>query len=87
MLASLVVAITVIPALSLLLLPRRIRERQPPVVAWTRIRYEALLRQAMQAPRLVIAVAAGLTAAGIALLPFFGATFLLSCRKATSLSI
>jgi CzcA family heavy metal efflux pump len=75
-LASLVVAITVIPALSLLLLPRRIRERQPPVVAWTRIRYEALLRQAMQAPRLVIAVAAGLTAAGIALLPFFGATFL-----------
>jgi CzcA family heavy metal efflux pump len=75
-LASLVVAVTVTPALSLLLLPQRSREREPPVLEWTRRRYEAGLRRIIGAPRLAIAAAALLTAGGLALLPFFGATFL-----------
>jgi CzcA family heavy metal efflux pump len=75
-LASLVVAVTITPALSLLLLPQRAREGEPPVLHWTRARYERGLRWIIGAPRLAIAAAAALTAGGVALLPFFGATFL-----------
>ncbi len=75
-LASLVVALTVTPALSLIFLPQRTSEREPPVLHWTRRRYEALLRRVVEAPRLAILGAGVLTAAGLALFPFFGATFL-----------
>src|SRR5216684_1512002 len=75
-LASLVVALTVTPALSLIFLPQRTREREPPVLHWTRRRYEALLHRVVAAPRLAILGAGILTAAGLALFPFFGATFL-----------
>lgn len=75
-LASLVVAITVTPALCLLFLPRHIKEGEPPVIAWMRRHYEAMMRRVVGAPRLAIAGAAGLTIAGLALLPFCGATFL-----------
>jgi CzcA family heavy metal efflux pump len=75
-LASLVVALTATPALALLFLPQRTREREPPVLHWTRRRYEALLRRVVDAPRLAILGAGVLTAAGLALFPFFGATFL-----------
>jgi CzcA family heavy metal efflux pump len=75
-LASLVVALTVTPALSLLLLPQHTKGQVPPVVQWSRRHYEAMLRKLVGAPRLAIAAAAVLTLAGLALLPFFGATFL-----------
>ncbi|HEV2334668.1 MAG TPA: efflux RND transporter permease subunit, partial [Stellaceae bacterium] len=75
-LASLVVALTVTPALALLFLPRHTRERDPPVVEWTRRRYEVLLRRVVEAPRLTILGASVLTLCGLALLPFFGANFL-----------
>jgi len=74
--ASLVVALTVTPALSLLFLPQHTREREPPVAAWSRRRYEALLRRVVEAPRLIILGASVLTLCGLALLPFFGANFL-----------
>jgi CzcA family heavy metal efflux pump len=75
-LASLVTAITVTPALCLLLLPQHLNEREPPVIDWTRRRYVAAMRRVVRAPRLVIAGAAGLTIAGLALLPFCSAIFL-----------
>jgi len=74
--ASLVVAITVTPAMSLMFLPHHTKERVPPVVHWTRGRYESVLRRVVKAPRLAIATAAVLTLGGIALLPLFGETFL-----------
>lgn len=75
-LASLLIAITLTPALSLLLLPHHTNERTPPVMDWTRRRYEALVRRVAQSPRVAIAGAAALTIAGLALMPFFEATFL-----------
>ncbi len=79
--ASLVVAVTVTPALALVLLPRHTKESEPPVIHWTRRRYEALLLTLARTPRLTMAAAAVLTAAGLALLPFFGATFLPDLRE------
>lgn len=75
-LASLVVAVTVTPALALLLLPQHTREREPPVIGSIKGRYQLILAKVMQAPRLAIGGAIALTFAGLALLPFFGATFL-----------
>ena len=79
--ASLVVAVTVTPALALLLLPRHTKESEPPVIHWTRQRYEALLLRVARTPRLAMAAAGILTVAGLALLPFFGATFLPDLRE------
>jgi Cu/Ag efflux pump CusA len=70
--ASLVVALTVTPALSMALLPGRIPERDPPVIRWMRGGYQALLQRLAKWPRTLIAIAAGLTIAGCAALPFFG---------------
>lgn len=80
-LASLFVAATVTPALSLLLLPHHTKEQEPPVVHWTRRHYEAVLHRVARTPRLAIGVAVGLTLTGLALLPFFGASFLPSLKE------
>jgi CzcA family heavy metal efflux pump len=74
--ASLIVALTVTPALSLLLLPHHAKAHVPPVVRWTRGGYERLLRIIVGAPRVAIFFAAVLTIGGLALLPLFGETFL-----------
>jgi CzcA family heavy metal efflux pump len=74
--ASLVVALTATPALSLLLLPQRTREREPPVIRWTRRQYEAVLHRVVRWPGPAIGVALLSTVGGLALLPTFGATFL-----------
>ena len=70
-LASLAVALTVTPALAVALLPGRVPPRDPPVVRWARVSYEALLRRLAQRPRTLIAAAALFTIAGCAALPFF----------------
>jgi CzcA family heavy metal efflux pump len=75
-LASLAVALTVTPALSMALLPGRVPMRDPPMVRWTRAGYEALLRRLTQRPRTLVATAAVLTIAGCAALPFFGGGFI-----------
>jgi len=71
-LASMVVALTVTPVLSLLLLPNAPREAaEPPLVRWLQARYERALAWAIRAPGLnVAAVAVGL--AGLVAFPFFG---------------
>jgi len=81
-LASLCVALTVTPALSMLLLTGRdgagtiARDRDPPIARWTRGRYERLLRGIATRPRTAIATALVFTLAGSAALPFFGGAFL-----------
>lgn len=76
-LASLGVALTVTPAAATTLFAKRGAPVQvPPVMRWTRARYEALLRAVERRPRTVIAAALLFTAAGLATLPFFGASFI-----------
>ena len=75
-LASLAVALTLTPALALLLLPHRAKQREPPVMYWTRRKYLTLLGHVVRWPRLAIAATVLFTAGGLALLPTFGATFL-----------
>ena len=75
-LTSLAVALTVVPALSTALLARRAETEPPPVVRWSRIRYEALLGRISSRPRTVIALAAAFTLLGCATLPLFGASFI-----------
>ncbi|MBN8890471.1 MAG: efflux RND transporter permease subunit, partial [Rhodospirillales bacterium] len=82
-LASLAVALTVTPALSMLLLvgKNRREHRDPPVVRLSRGDYETLLRRIECFPRLIVATAFALTVAGVAMLPFFGGTFLPDLRE------
>ena len=75
-LASLVVALTLTPALSMMLLPGRVPTQDPPLVRWTRAGYVALLRRLMERPRTLIAAAVVLTIAGCAALPFLGGGFI-----------
>ena len=75
-LASLVVALTIVPALSMALLARRTETEPPPLVRWSRARYEALLLRISDRSRTVIALAAAFTILGCATLPLFGASFI-----------
>ncbi|MBN9563470.1 MAG: efflux RND transporter permease subunit [Alphaproteobacteria bacterium] len=76
-LASLVVALTVTPALSMALLAGRPAQiKDPPVVRWTRSGYERLLRRIARQPRTVMVAAAAFTFVGCAALPFFGGGFI-----------
>jgi CzcA family heavy metal efflux pump len=83
-LASLVVALTVTPALCMLLFPQASPKaaaathvpEEPPVTRWMRRRYETLLRKIMARPRVTLTSAFAFTLAGCASLPFFGAEFL-----------
>ncbi|HEX8417903.1 MAG TPA: efflux RND transporter permease subunit, partial [Methylobacterium sp.] len=76
--ASLAVALTLTPALAMLLLTGRdaAETRDPPVMRWSRSVYTGLLARIGRAPRLVIATGIVLTLAGAAWVPFFGSTFL-----------
>lgn len=81
-LASLVVALTVTPALSMLVLGhRKIRATEPPVVLWSKKRYCAALAQIEQSPRLVVGAVVILTILGVAALPFFSTSFLPELRE------
>ncbi len=76
--ASLIVALTVTPSLSMLLLAGRKprEEREPPLVRWSRGSYETLLRRLGRFPKSVMLTAVLVTAGGASLVPFFGGTFL-----------
>jgi CzcA family heavy metal efflux pump len=82
-LASLVVALVVTPALCMLLAPKSTEaedgasvSHDPPVTRWLRKGYESMLRGIVARPRLTIMTALLITLAGMAALPFFGAGFL-----------
>ena len=76
-LASLLVAVTVTPALCFVMLANRpLPEQEPPLTRWLKERYRSLLTRVEHHHRSVIAVAALATLAGLAMLPFFGGEFL-----------
>jgi CzcA family heavy metal efflux pump len=80
--ASLVVALTVTPALTLFLLGGRDhRARESPVLAWLKTRYARVLERLSGHPALVGGAAAILCLGAAATLPFFGATFLPEFRE------
>ena len=82
-LASLVVALIVTPALSLLLLPRAIADRpdDAPLVRWMKPRYQALLARVLDLPkRLGMGLAAAVVAA-LCVYPFLGQELLPNFRE------
>ena len=87
-LASLVVALTVTPALCTWILRSRpdassMHERESPVVRWLKRRYEPLLRASLRRRGAVLAGAAGLTGLSLALASTFGTSFLPSFKEGT----
>jgi CzcA family heavy metal efflux pump len=81
LLASLVVALTVTPALCMMLLGRSVEsdarsQQVPPLVRWLRGPYERLLSLIAKKPAVILVVTLVVTAGGASLLPFFGSTFL-----------
>ncbi|MEO7985287.1 MAG: efflux RND transporter permease subunit [Gemmatimonadales bacterium] len=81
-LASLVVALTLTPALTLIVLGRRGRTaHDSPALAWLKARYAGLLDWLADRPITVAAAAATVCLAAIATLPFFGAAFLPEFRE------
>ena len=81
-LASLVVALTVTPALTLVLLGRgEGRVGEAPVLAWLKGRYRRALGWTLARPGPVGLLALVFCAAAVAAVPFFGATFLPEFRE------
>lgn len=81
-LASLVVALTVTPALTMILLPRgELRTEDPPLVHWLKCRYERWLTEVEKYPKAVAAAVALLIFATILAIPFLGGEFLPSLRE------
>jgi CzcA family heavy metal efflux pump len=81
-LASLVVALTVTPALTLLLLGRRShRADESPALRWIKARYSGALEWLADRPVAVGTAAALVCLGAVATLPFFGATFLPEFRE------
>lgn len=81
-LGSLLVALTVTPALCLLVLGGgHLQEHEPPVVHWLKDRYRSILLSVEKAPRLVIASVATLTLLGLGAIFLFQASFLPELRE------
>jgi CzcA family heavy metal efflux pump len=81
-LASLVVAVTVTPALSSALLSRGLRSAgEPRAMVALKAGYRRLLETVTARPRLVIGGALGLCGGALATLPFFGGAFLPELRE------
>jgi len=85
--ASMLVAVTVTPALSLLLFSSAQRERgEPPVIRWLQRHYETSLAWVVGRPRVVYLAAGGIVVAAAAAVPFLGQS-LLPTFKETELVI
>jgi CzcA family heavy metal efflux pump len=81
-LASLLVALTVTPAMSLVLLGHReLKEQEPPVVHWLKERYRGVLLKIERAPRLVMGSVVALTVLGVVVVLFFRTSFLPEFRE------
>jgi CzcA family heavy metal efflux pump len=82
MLASMAVALTVTPALCLVLLDRsRVEGRESPLVPWLKRIYATSLARIVQRPRATFAVTLVVVVAGVAVLPFFGQSLLPSFKE------
>ena len=74
--ASLLVALIVTPALSLMLLPQAIHEREAPLVTWLKDRYRRILPGLVAAPGMALGIVAASLAIAGAAFPFLGEEFL-----------
>lgn len=80
--ASLGVALTLTPALSLLFFARGVREkREPRLQSWLKTRYRSVLAAVMRWPKAVVAVVAVLCIGAVTRLPFLGGEFLPEFRE------
>jgi CzcA family heavy metal efflux pump len=86
-LAALVTALTVTPALSLILLTNVPEGRESPLALWLQRGYERLLARTVQRPRLAYATVGVLLAVGIAVLPFLRQNQLLPSFREPYLTI
>ena len=81
-LASLVVALTLTPALCYLLLARSaLKSADPPAVAWLKPRYRRLLERIERYPGRVVSAVFVVIAGGIGLLPLFSGEFIPALRE------
>jgi CzcA family heavy metal efflux pump len=75
--ASLIVAMTITPAMSLLLLPGRSdRHRESPLITLLKIPYRAALPQLIRRPALSVVALVGLLAGTLSTVPYLGEKFL-----------
>jgi CzcA family heavy metal efflux pump len=82
LLVSMVVALTVTPALSLLLLRNApLDERESPLIPWFQRTYDRLLLPIVRAPRLAYASVAVIVLCGITILPVLGQSLLPSFKE------
>jgi len=76
-LASLVVALTVTPALCLVFLGRQnLPAKEPPIVRWSQRKYRKLLLKIEKHPQAIVGIVAALMIAVLLTLPFLGGSFL-----------
>jgi CzcA family heavy metal efflux pump len=76
-LASLLVTLTITPALAMMFLTaEHVKPADPLVMRWSKERYRRLLHDMAQHPNWAVGVAVFLTLAGCAMLPFFGGSFI-----------
>ncbi len=80
-LASLLVALTVTPALALVLLPKHLDQAEPRLVRELKARYARVLPNLIHRPKRAIAIVAGLLALTIAATPLLGEEFLPHFRE------
>ncbi len=81
-LASMLVALTVTPALCMLFLTRKdLPEKEPPVMRWLKERYRKILLWVMQHQRIVIGSVIIFVVAGLSTLPFMGGGLLPELRE------
>ncbi|MEV4891391.1 efflux RND transporter permease subunit [Nonomuraea sp. NPDC055795] len=80
--ASLLVALTVTPALALIMLSRAaVERRQSPLVIWLQNGYQRALTRTVKRPGVAYATVGVVMAAGLAVLPFLGQSLLPSFKE------
>ena len=73
---SLILALTLMPVLAALLFRRMKADHEPKVVHWLKDRYRPILGRTLERPRFTGAVAAGIFAVSLLLIPFMGSEFI-----------
>ena len=80
---SLILALTLMPVLAALSFRGKITEKEPRIVLWAKARYRPLLEKAVARPGFVGAMAGGVFAASLILVPFMGSEFIPRLNEGT----